>query len=197
MHLGLDQEQVKDLKRSKRIVGEIDPVILDQRGRAISGRHRKAAGWKTRRVVKVKDELDYLVKRLHMTVQRHSSQQEQAELFRGICKQIENQGRIDKEKIGKFVLDNISPFEKSYTTELLPDEYKRRYHSIVRGADNSTASNALELTIRGVHFRRLSVEQTGGAVASLKETAPERERSCPYCERALLITDDYLVFKKT
>jgi len=60
-----------DLAISKKVVGEIYPVIKDQYGNILDGKHRKAVdpNWKET-VVEVRDELEALLVRVHANIMR-------------------------------------------------------------------------------------------------------------------------------
>jgi hypothetical protein len=121
--MGLEEEQLSDLRTSRKIVGELLPVVKDQQGRVLNGRHRLAAGWRSTVVMPVRDDLDFLLKRLHFLVQRRASAAEQSEVITGICRELERQG-IPPGKIASKVVQEISPWESSYTYSLIPDRYK-------------------------------------------------------------------------
>jgi hypothetical protein len=205
-----EKEHVEDLKRSRKLVGEIDAVVKDQFGRIIAGRHRSAAGWKTKRVLESKDNLDYLVKRLHSTVQRHSTLEEQSQMFRAICEEIEKQGKIPKEKIGHYVLTHISPYKQTYTQDLIPDEFKQQSKQRFENNGNTKSfsknPDISSFKIGGVTFVKKPLEEEeeharhfGVSSTTLTEEAPERRRECPcgFCppHTLLLVTQDYMVLR--
>ena len=85
--MGLEEEQLSDLGSSRKIAGKLLPVVKDQQGRVLNGRHRLAAGWKSSVVKPVSDDLDFLLKRLHFLVHCRASAAEQSEVLVGICKE--------------------------------------------------------------------------------------------------------------
>jgi len=119
----LEEDQLSDLKTSRKVVGELLPIVKDQKGRILNGRHRRAAGWKSTVVMVVTDDLDFLVKRLHFLVQRRASTAEQSEVVIGICAELEKRS-VPLGKIASKVVQEISPWEPSYTYSLIPDRYK-------------------------------------------------------------------------
>lgn len=121
--VGLEKDQLSDLRASRKIVGELLPVVKDQRGRVLNGRHRLAVGWKSTVVMPVNDDLDFLIRRLHFLVQRRASAAEQSEVVIGICEELERHG-VPAEKVASKLVQEISPWESSYTYSLIPDRYK-------------------------------------------------------------------------
>jgi hypothetical protein len=120
----LQSEIVDELDRSRKIKGELSPIIVDQFGNVLNGRHRKAAGWQSIRVIPVKDDLDRAMVKLQFMVQRRATQAEHIELLTEICIRLEEQGR-DPITIADYVAKHFSPFERSYTYALIPNRYKR------------------------------------------------------------------------
>jgi len=124
----LQDDIVDELMASRRLVGELLPIIKDQHGRILNGRHRKKAGWTSEVTVPVKDDLDYFIKRLHYTaVQRTSSMAEHAEAISLVCGELERTG-MTSDSILPHILNKVSPFKRAYTYDLVPDRYKRGYH---------------------------------------------------------------------
>ncbi|MEM2367473.1 MAG: helix-turn-helix transcriptional regulator [Candidatus Bathyarchaeia archaeon] len=83
-----------DLSLSKKVVGEIYPVIKDQHGNILDGKHRKAVdpNWKET-VVEVKDELEALLVRVHANiVRREISVEEKQEWVREARRILQKRG---------------------------------------------------------------------------------------------------------
>jgi hypothetical protein len=176
--VGLEEEQLSDLKSSRKIVGELLPVVKDQQGRVLNGRHRLAAGWKSSVVMPVRDDLDFLLKRLHFLVQRRASAAEQSEVITSICKELERQG-IPTEKIASKVVREISPWESSYTYEVIPDRYK-----------SAVGRPRAEFPVGGNSQRTMLRVQTsdGEPPVRVREDSPapaERSYPCPNCHTML------------
>ena len=121
-----EEDVINDLRMSRKLVGELLPVIKDQKGRILNGRHRKLAGWRSEVVLPVKDDLDFYIKRLHFLVQRKASIAEQAESIRLICEELSKRGMPD-DQIMEHVVTKISPWGRSWTYELIPDRFKREH----------------------------------------------------------------------
>lgn len=119
----VDAATVEQLKRSAIQQGELLPVIKDQHGNIISGRHRKAANpdWRETTIM-VSDELDRLLKIIHFNVQRRPSREETAARLLKIAKILENKG-VPKSDIAQN-MSEIVPYSERYIRSLLPDEYK-------------------------------------------------------------------------
>jgi Zn-dependent peptidase ImmA (M78 family) len=131
----LDKDVVEALKRSKEILGEFYPVIIDEEtGEPISGRHRKQAGWtsiekfpreKKEEIAKklnVSVEVVPLILRIHANVQRNISQEERKQEVNQLAEFLLKSG-VPKELISKK-LQELLPFSKKYILRLLSDEYK-------------------------------------------------------------------------
>lgn len=118
-----DQETVQQLKRSKVQQGYLLPVVKDQHGKIVSGRHRKLAdkNWREE-TINVKDELDREVKIIHYNVQRRPSQKETAGRLLHIAKILEKQGVPDDEVLHRIV--ELVPYSLRWIQHLLPDKYK-------------------------------------------------------------------------
>lgn len=122
----LDENTVELLKRSVEQQGELLPVIKDQDGNILSGRHRKAANPKWRETtIMVTDELDRLLKIIHFNVQRRPSQEETARRLLQIAEILESRGVVKSEIVQNII--KLVPYSERYVGMLLPSEYKRKY----------------------------------------------------------------------
>lgn len=176
----LEEDQISELRESRRKVGELLPVVVDQFGRILNGRHRREAGWKSQLVMPVKDDVDFRRKRLHFLVQRKSSQAEHAEAFTALCEALEKQG-VAKEDIAEQVVKNESPFDRSYTYSLIPNRFKKT--TSPRGARQESGT-------AGLYGDEL-------LVARSREFAPPpppppRIEHCPGCGCSLMVTREKL-----
>lgn len=126
MQVLIDSDLKDELKRSKKLVGELYPVLKSQDGRILAGNHRSAAGWQTVKVVPVKDELDFLMKQQAAMIQHRNSPQDHIGILRAMCEYVEKNLAVPKQKIGKYVVEHCSALKRSYAYELIPNEYKGR-----------------------------------------------------------------------
>jgi len=122
----LDAEVVELLKRSVKQQGQLLPVIKDQYGNILSGRHRKAAdpNWRETTVV-VADELDRELKIVHFNVQRRPSKEETAARLLRIAELLEERG-VPSENVCSEMA-KLVPYSERYIQQLLPEKYKREY----------------------------------------------------------------------
>lgn len=127
-----DLEVIKQLKLSKEIVGEVNPIIVDWDGELLSGQHRKQAGWQTvhkvdsRQLAKEWNVTPLMAKhmfRLHMNVQRKPSREETQKLLMELAKELEKKG-IQKDNIASELV-KIVPYSQRWIELLLPQELKR------------------------------------------------------------------------
>jgi len=120
-----DEEIVEWLKRSREIIGELEPVIATPDGEIIDGKHRLKAypGWKT--VTVEAEELDKIVQRIHRNIHRKMSRAETKQAIIQLALALEKKG-IPKDSL----IDEIkkyTPFSEDYIRSLLPAKYKREY----------------------------------------------------------------------
>jgi very-short-patch-repair endonuclease len=161
----IDEEIVDQLKRSKEILGEIIPIIVDDDGNILSGRHRERAGW----TLKHRCNIDAIVSRLncsasmareivrlHCNVQRKPSKEETKAILLRIAKELELKGVEKKSIAGE--LKKYVPFSDRYIEELLPDEYKKIEHrpkgepELVRVLSKSTSNKPRASSPRASEF---------------------------------------------
>jgi hypothetical protein len=161
-----------ELERSRKLVGELYPVLVDQHGTIISGNHRLAAGWKSRQKIVVKDKLDELMKRQAAMIQHQNVANDHIALLREMCEEVEKKG-IPKHKVGKYVVDHCSALHKTYTYELIPNEYK------VQTKPCKEKIPLAESTITGI-------QNIGGTTVRVRESpamVPTLDRVvCPTCQ---------------
>ena len=126
----LDDEVVRLLKRSKEQQGYLVPIVVDQNGEVLSGRHRQKADeqWTTRSV-QVKDELDRLLKIVHFNVQRRPTQKETAERLLAIAEILEKQGVVEHDICRAMA--TVLPYSQRHIERLLPAKYKHGEFSSV------------------------------------------------------------------
>jgi very-short-patch-repair endonuclease/chorismate mutase len=129
----IDEEIVEQLKRSKEILGEIIPIIMDSEGNILSGRHRERAGWALKHIadiekmaqkLKVSTSMARDIIRLHLNVQRKPSKEETKAILLRMAKELEAKG-IEKKNIASE-LTKYAPYTDRYIREILPDEYKHK-----------------------------------------------------------------------
>jgi len=120
-----DEEVVEWLKRSRELVGELEPVLITPEGEIIDGKHRLKAypGWPTK-ILQV-DELRKVVERVHRNIHRKITKKETKEAVIQLALALERQG-TPKE----FIIDEIKkylPFSEDYIRQYLPSRFKREY----------------------------------------------------------------------
>lgn len=140
----LNKELIEQLKKSRTIVGEHSPVLIDFDGEVLSGRHRKEASWeKTEtidsRVVAEKLSVPIIVAkeviRMHFNLQRKPSREETQESLLKIAMELEDKG-VPKEAVASEVV-KLVPYTERWVLELLPQEYKqpKKVEAGVKGAE--------------------------------------------------------------
>jgi len=120
-----DEEIVEWLKRSRELVGELEPVYITPEGEVIDGKHRLKAypGWKTE-VIQVTD-IQKIMQRLHRNIHRKPSKQELKEILLALAVALEKMGTPKEELIDK--IKQHVPFSEDYIRSLLPAKFKREY----------------------------------------------------------------------
>jgi hypothetical protein len=114
---------IEDLRRSREIDGELNPIKVDQFDRVIDGRKRKLAGWKSKQVIQVSDDLDFLHKRISSMLHWPTSESDWIEVFTRIC--IIRSQSMPEQAVCAYVSKHDSPFSEQRTRELVPDRFKR------------------------------------------------------------------------
>jgi len=126
-----DMKTIEQLKASKRIVGEISPMIIDWDGEILSGQHRSRAGWvratrvDTRKLAEKWGVTPLMAKdmiRLHTNVQRRPSKKETQFLVRRMALCLKEMG-VPEGQIAKELTKYV-PYTLKYILELLPEKYK-------------------------------------------------------------------------
>jgi len=119
----IDSDIVELLKISKEKVGFLNPVVVDQDGNILSGRHRKYADANWTTIVKeVKDDLERELLILHYNIQRSIPKEETQSRLMRIAKLLESSG-CPNENISSTIT-KMTGFSRTYVAELLPEEYK-------------------------------------------------------------------------
>jgi len=123
---GIDKEIVEQLRKSKEIVGYLLPVVRDQKGVILSGRHRKYADANWPEIqVEVKDPLQRELLILHYNVQRKLPKEETKKHLLRIAKILETMGESTGQICAKIC--KLVPYSDRYVQELLPKKYKQEY----------------------------------------------------------------------
>jgi hypothetical protein len=132
-----DEFIVESLKRSKEIVGELLPIVIDKEtGEIISGRHRKKAGWQ-RKIEITKEQKEKMANKLnvpveampviweiHVNIQRTVTIEERKQQVKRLIEILLKNGVKKEEIINKLL--QILPWTKQYTYKLIPDEFKTK-----------------------------------------------------------------------
>jgi hypothetical protein len=159
-----DKEHIERLKKSTEI-SYLQPVIVDQNGKVLVGRHRKWAdpNWPEVRV-EVKDNLHGLLIRLAGNIQRNVSVEETSSLLIAIAKELELRG-VAKETICATMAKLPGmPYSERWIRECLPIEYKME-------SKRREFAEALPRIERQAHEEQVQEEAT---LASLEHKAPAK-----------------------
>jgi hypothetical protein len=213
---GIDPDLRNELKRSKKAIGEIYPIVRNQRGEILIGNTRHAAGWKSETKINTRDKLHDLQIVQAGMIQHRNTEEEHINILTRMCEEIEKTKKIPREKIGRYVVNNVSSLQRAYAYELIPERYKRPYFSSSSLSSSSSSSSSSSQspavdnkqsspdssssfwmwTINGVTFVRKTLEEMSEASrTTMEQEATKRERSCPWCGKSLLISQDYMVLK--
>lgn len=134
---GLDIEIVEGLRKSREILGELYPVIVDETGTRLSGRHRVAAGWAGRIIVDSREiakklgldpeddgnrAIAQILVVTHSNYQRRVSEEETRKNLLALAQILELKG-IPKERICAKVSELV-PYSERWVRQLLPEQYK-------------------------------------------------------------------------
>ena len=121
--MALDKDAVDALKKSRTLVGPLVPIVKDQNGNILSGRHRKYADANWPEIqMEVKDQLQKELLILHFNAQRKVSREETEQMLLRIAKILETKG-VEKKRICAEVT-KLTPFSREYVRQLLPEEYR-------------------------------------------------------------------------
>jgi hypothetical protein len=177
INVSVDEEVIKNLKRSREIVGELEEVLVTPDGEVIDGKHRLKAypGWKTRTVDI--NRKDALILKLHKNYRRSVSKQETKQLLLELAQTLEKEG-TPPEQISQQVV-KLSPYSETYTLSLLPKKYKQQKKA-------EAGQKATKATYK-VLFEEPKPEKT--------EEKPKEERKlqCPVCGTLLTMGKDGLL----
>jgi len=128
----LDRDLIEQLKKSRVVIGEQAPLIVDFDGEVLSGLHRKEAGWQKSESVDSKVIAEKLgvtipaakeIVRMHFNLQRKPSREETEASLLKIARELEVKG-VQKELIASEV-SKLVPYSDRWVRELLPEEYKQ------------------------------------------------------------------------
>ena len=133
----LDGEIVEGLKKSRGVLGELYPIIKDESGVILSGKHRDAAGWTAVSLIDTKaiakklgldagDPADIAIAQalvvIHSNWQRKVSLEETKKNLVVLAQVLEAKG-TPKERVCARVSELV-PYSERWVRELLPDEFK-------------------------------------------------------------------------
>jgi hypothetical protein len=132
-----DEFVIESLKKSKEIVGELLPIVIDKEtGEIISGRHRKKAGWQ-RKIEITKEQKEMMANKLnvpveampviweiHVSIQRTVTIEERKQQVKRLIEILLKNGVKKEEIINKLL--QILPWTKQYIYKLIPDEFKTK-----------------------------------------------------------------------
>jgi hypothetical protein len=127
----IDQEHVQAIQRSLQIVGPLHPILKDQNGRTLSGRHRELAdqGWPTQ-TIEVKDGLHRELIILLSNIQKPVKEEDLKFRLNRIAMEYWLKHKCPQEKVCATICDLLAPeqgaiiYHKSHIYELLDDRWK-------------------------------------------------------------------------
>jgi len=122
-----DKEIVEMLKKSKEVVGYLQPVIVEEgTNRVLVGRHRKMADPKWPETMrKVKDDLERELIILHGNVQRGVSEEEAKIRLQRIAEILRSRGVPQNEVCSYIVEHGLTPWTERHVERRLQKEYKK------------------------------------------------------------------------
>jgi hypothetical protein len=172
-----DEEIIKGLRKSRELVGELEPVYITPDGEVIDGKHRLKAypGWKTQTLnVSRKDAL---ILRLHRNYRRNISKEETKQLLLELAQALEKEGTPTEQIAQKIV--ELSPYSEAYTLSLLPKKYKQPKKA-------EAGEKAVKSTYKLLYPEKPKAEKT---------TAEEKKQilQCPICGATLTFGKDGLL----
>lgn len=139
-------DAVKELKRSRLSVGELLPVVIDRRtNKVISGNHRLKAGWHKREYVTTKDDVEAAKLTLHYNVGRKGMPPEEiVTMLVALGDALLTAGKKPGSQVMQQIFE-MSPWEDSYTYEMIPRRFKNQGDGPGRpaGPQNIPASGIL------------------------------------------------------
>ena len=120
----MQPDAIQELRRSKRVVGELAPVIWDDRRQeAVSGDHRLKAGWKDVRHIRTKDDAEFYLLKLHHNVQRKMPPGEVVAMLAAYGEALVKGGMQPGGALMRKIVD-ASPWDERYTYEMVPRRFK-------------------------------------------------------------------------
>ena len=125
-----DKELVTDLNSSRRMIGQLYPVLVDAQGRIIDGHHRLEAdkNWPRFCLDKVKTEKDLIIARLISNAcRRITKSHEKRELLNKLSAILLKEN-IPPGQISKKIAEEIG-MSYTWVMKYLPDKYKDRCQS--------------------------------------------------------------------
>ncbi len=120
----LQETTVEDLRHSKKVAGELNPVVIDKRtGKVVSGEHRLEAGWKKIVYIETKDDAEFHRLRMHYNLQRRLAPDEWSNEFIEYAEALIKTG-LPYPEVLKELLENAPFKDKKYAYEFIPDYLK-------------------------------------------------------------------------
>ncbi|MEM2293388.1 MAG: hypothetical protein QXX41_08945 [Nitrososphaerota archaeon] len=190
----LDKEVIENLKKSRQIIGEIYPVIIEKdTGIVLAGRHRQEAGWESVKEIDIKNivkalelpeteeayELARILFMIHSNIQHKPSKDETKKLILQIAQLLEKIG-APKDRVSS-ILSKILPYSDRYIRDLLPEEYKMeskaRFAELVPQIPTKPSEAAAEEVER--------VLSEAEEIAKAKKEIWMTE--CPFCHKHILL----------
>ena len=118
---------LEELKRSKQQVGFLNPVLVDQEGKIIDGRHRKAIYSDWPEIQKeVQSPIHRLQMIIHQNLRRVVSQSETRENLIKLAIELKKTGLAPGEIVKR--VHDLVPYTEAYIRMLLPSEFKDSDH---------------------------------------------------------------------
>lgn len=119
----MNDDVVEDLKRSKKLVGELHPVVIDDRtGQVLSGAHRKKAGWTKIEHITTKTDSEAIRLIAAYNAQRGLTETEKVDLFRMMAEALAQEGKTNAEIIHALRFDFIH-YHPNYAYTYIPKSY--------------------------------------------------------------------------
>ena len=120
----VQEDDIGELRRSKKVVGELNPVIWDdRRDEVVSGAHRLKAGWKTVKHIRTRDDVEFYRLKLHYNIQRGMPPAEVVSMLANYGDALIAQGMVPGGKLMAAICE-MSPWKKRYTYEMVPRRFK-------------------------------------------------------------------------
>jgi len=120
----LQDDAVSELRKSRKVVGELSSVIWDdRRNEPVSGAHRVKAGWKRIDHIRTKDDLEFFKLKLHHNIQRQMPPGEKVGLLAAYGDALLKSGKSPGTEIMDLLLE-VSPWDERYTYEMVPRRFK-------------------------------------------------------------------------